>query len=328
MSGVLAATVAAISLIAPARGAAGRGVRRWARRVLRHRCRVCSPAHHGHPAPNGPTTGIATPCACPARCGGCGCSPTPTPACASRGIPPGAGRPPSRATASGATASSPGRRPGACTSSSSTSTARIASRSPPSTPAGASAGPAGRCGSPYASAGAGNGRRPSSAKRPRRARPAQRLRSQRSGRHALVGAGHPRLGADHRLSRLPRRRAARPDLAGLDAPHPPLLAAHLPPRGRSRRRQPPRKRAHAGTLPSPPPTPRPGSRADLRRRVTDTSATLSWQAGAANGARLVGYLLFEDGVPEGVVAARSRRSRSPLSATTPSPCARWTPTAI
>jgi spore germination protein YaaH len=36
-------------------------------------------------------------------------------------------------------------------------------------------------------------------------------------------------------------------------------------------------------------------------RVTDTSATLSWQAGAANGARLVGYLLFEDGVPKGVV---------------------------
>ncbi len=36
-------------------------------------------------------------------------------------------------------------------------------------------------------------------------------------------------------------------------------------------------------------------------RVTDTSATLSWQAGAANGARLVGYLLFENGVPEGVV---------------------------
>ena len=36
-------------------------------------------------------------------------------------------------------------------------------------------------------------------------------------------------------------------------------------------------------------------------RVTDTSATLSWKAGAANGARLVGYLLFEDGVPEGVI---------------------------
>ena len=36
-------------------------------------------------------------------------------------------------------------------------------------------------------------------------------------------------------------------------------------------------------------------------RVTDTSATLSWQAGVANGGRLVGYLLFEDGVPERVV---------------------------
>ncbi|HWX44472.1 MAG TPA: fibronectin type III domain-containing protein [Solirubrobacteraceae bacterium] len=36
-------------------------------------------------------------------------------------------------------------------------------------------------------------------------------------------------------------------------------------------------------------------------RVTDTSATLSWQAGAANSGRLVGYLLFEDGVPEKVV---------------------------
>ncbi len=36
-------------------------------------------------------------------------------------------------------------------------------------------------------------------------------------------------------------------------------------------------------------------------RVTDTSATLSWQAGAANSGHLVGYLLFEDGVPERVV---------------------------
>jgi spore germination protein YaaH len=36
-------------------------------------------------------------------------------------------------------------------------------------------------------------------------------------------------------------------------------------------------------------------------RVTDTSATLSWQAGAANSGRLIGYLLFEDGVPEKVV---------------------------
>jgi spore germination protein YaaH len=36
-------------------------------------------------------------------------------------------------------------------------------------------------------------------------------------------------------------------------------------------------------------------------RVTDTSATLSWQAGVANSGRLVGYLLFQDGVPERVV---------------------------
>ena len=36
-------------------------------------------------------------------------------------------------------------------------------------------------------------------------------------------------------------------------------------------------------------------------RVTDTSATLSWQPGSVNSGNLVGYLLFEDGVPEGVV---------------------------
>lgn len=36
-------------------------------------------------------------------------------------------------------------------------------------------------------------------------------------------------------------------------------------------------------------------------RVTDTSATLSWQAGAANSGRLVGYLLFQDGQPKRVV---------------------------
>jgi spore germination protein YaaH len=35
--------------------------------------------------------------------------------------------------------------------------------------------------------------------------------------------------------------------------------------------------------------------------VTDTSATLSWQAGVASSGRLVGYLLFQDGVPERVV---------------------------
>ncbi|HEY3758323.1 MAG TPA: fibronectin type III domain-containing protein [Solirubrobacteraceae bacterium] len=36
-------------------------------------------------------------------------------------------------------------------------------------------------------------------------------------------------------------------------------------------------------------------------RVTDTSATLSWQAGSVNGARIVGYLLFQDGQPKRVV---------------------------
>ncbi len=39
-------------------------------------------------------------------------------------------------------------------------------------------------------------------------------------------------------------------------------------------------------------------------RVTDTSATLSWQAGAANSGRLIGYLLFEDGQPERVVSGQ------------------------
>ncbi|MGO8904660.1 MAG: fibronectin type III domain-containing protein [Solirubrobacteraceae bacterium] len=36
-------------------------------------------------------------------------------------------------------------------------------------------------------------------------------------------------------------------------------------------------------------------------RVTDTSATLSWQAGSANGGTVAGYLLFQDGAPVGVV---------------------------
>jgi spore germination protein YaaH len=35
--------------------------------------------------------------------------------------------------------------------------------------------------------------------------------------------------------------------------------------------------------------------------VTDTSATLSWQAGSANDGSLVGYVLFEDGQPEELV---------------------------
>jgi spore germination protein YaaH len=36
-------------------------------------------------------------------------------------------------------------------------------------------------------------------------------------------------------------------------------------------------------------------------QVTDTSATLSWQAGSANSGSLAGYVLFEDGEPEGLV---------------------------
>ncbi len=40
-------------------------------------------------------------------------------------------------------------------------------------------------------------------------------------------------------------------------------------------------------------------------RVTDTSATLSWQAGTVSGATLVGYVLYEDGQPEEVVHGQS-----------------------
>jgi spore germination protein YaaH len=36
-------------------------------------------------------------------------------------------------------------------------------------------------------------------------------------------------------------------------------------------------------------------------KVTDTSATLSWQAGSANSGSLVGYVLYEDGEPEELV---------------------------
>ncbi len=48
-------------------------------------------------------------------------------------------------------------------------------------------------------------------------------------------------------------------------------------------------------------TPPQGSALISALRVTDTSATLSWQAGAANSGRLVGYLLFQDGQPKRVV---------------------------
>ncbi len=40
-------------------------------------------------------------------------------------------------------------------------------------------------------------------------------------------------------------------------------------------------------------------------RVTDTSATLSWQAGSANGGSIAGYLLFKDGAPVGLIDGQS-----------------------
>lgn len=51
-------------------------------------------------------------------------------------------------------------------------------------------------------------------------------------------------------------------------------------------------------------TPPQGSPLISALRVTDTSATLSWQAGAANSGRLIGYLLFENGQPERVVSGQ------------------------
>ena len=75
-------------------------------------------------------------------------------------------------------------------------------------------------------------------------------------------------------------------------------------------------------------TPPDGPASLSAEHVTDTSATLSWQAGSANTGSLVGYLLFEDGQPEELVQGQSQRSRSPRSAAMCSPCAPWTPPAI
>jgi spore germination protein YaaH len=52
-------------------------------------------------------------------------------------------------------------------------------------------------------------------------------------------------------------------------------------------------------------TPPRGSPLISASRVTDTSATLVWQAGEANSGTLVGYLLYEDGQPERVVAGQT-----------------------
>jgi spore germination protein YaaH len=39
--------------------------------------------------------------------------------------------------------------------------------------------------------------------------------------------------------------------------------------------------------------------------ITDTSATLAWQAGSANGGTLTGYMLYKDGAPVGVIHSQS-----------------------
>jgi spore germination protein YaaH len=56
--------------------------------------------------------------------------------------------------------------------------------------------------------------------------------------------------------------------------------------------------AGAGGGPHAPPAPPSQLAAE---RVTDTSATLSWQAGSVSSGALVGYMLYEDGEPEEVV---------------------------
>ncbi|HXB65165.1 MAG TPA: fibronectin type III domain-containing protein [Solirubrobacteraceae bacterium] len=52
-------------------------------------------------------------------------------------------------------------------------------------------------------------------------------------------------------------------------------------------------------------TPPDGPALIAAEHVTDTSATLTWQAGSANDAQLTGYLLFENGSPERVVDGQS-----------------------
>ncbi|HEX3911754.1 MAG TPA: fibronectin type III domain-containing protein [Solirubrobacteraceae bacterium] len=52
-------------------------------------------------------------------------------------------------------------------------------------------------------------------------------------------------------------------------------------------------------------TPPNGSPLIAAERVTDTSATLSWQAGSANGGTLVGYMLYKDGAAVGVIRGQS-----------------------
>ena len=85
-----------------------------------------------------------------------------------------------------------------------------------------------------------------------------------------------------RLTHLSSLRTYHLAVAAVDADH--LVSAHTPELALTTTHTPPE-----------------GPALISAEHVTDTSATLSWQAGAANGGRLVGYLLFEDGVPERVV---------------------------
>jgi spore germination protein YaaH len=86
------------------------------------------------------------------------------------------------------------------------------------------------------------------------------------------------------------------------------IGAHLPPsRSASHATVTPHAAAHAvapgASAPKPPAAHTPPTAPALlsAERVTDTSATLSWQAGAATTGTLVGYMLYEDGQPEEVV---------------------------
>ena len=131
-----------------------------------------------------------------------------------------------------------------------------------------------------------------------------------------MGAEPARLAADHRLSRLPRRRAGRADHAGLDAPHPPLLRC-TPTRSRS----PPSTPLHRESARTPTlhlttsHTPPRGSRADLRRCASPTPPPRSpGRPANANSGALVGYLLFEDGQPERVVRRPDRHGHARLRA--------------
>jgi spore germination protein YaaH len=93
-------------------------------------------------------------------------------------------------------------------------------------------------------------------------------------------------GDSMRLTRLSSTRTYKLEVAAVDADH----------------REGPRTPALALTTTHTPPQ---GPALISALRVTDTSATLSWQAGAANSGTLVGYLLFQDGEPKRVVSGQT-----------------------